>query len=305
MQWPGNKSFAFTIFDDPDAQTLKGCQTVYDFLAGLGFRTTVGVWPTAPIREPNSPGETCANPEYRRYIQRLKQDGFEVGYHNTTAHSSFRQEIAEGLDAFHGYFGNNRLAMANHYNAEAIYWGQSRLSGPRKTLYRLATAWRSNDMFFGHEPDSPHFWGDLCKRDVRYCRNFVYKDINTLRACPWMPYHDTERSYVNAWYASSEGANITSFLNTVTEANQDRLEAEGGACIMYTHFGLHFVRDGVLNQRFQMLMERLSRKNGWFVPVSTLLEYLESRNGPSVLTNAQRSSMEWNWLRRKLTKGTS
>ena len=29
-------------------------------------------------------------------------------------------------------------------------------------------------------------------------------------------------------------------VKALTEANQDRLEAEAGACIMYTHFGFRF-----------------------------------------------------------------
>ena len=68
-----------------------------------------------------------------------------------------------------------------------------------------------------------------------------FPEINTLRACPIMPYHDPQRPFVNQWYASSEGANCASFNAMLTEAAQDRLEAEGGACIMYTHFGHGFV----------------------------------------------------------------
>ena len=45
MIWPGGKSFAFTIFDDPDSQTLEAGREVYALLADLGFRTTKGVWP--------------------------------------------------------------------------------------------------------------------------------------------------------------------------------------------------------------------------------------------------------------------
>jgi hypothetical protein len=305
VRWPDGKSFAFTIFDDPDGQTLEGCRTIYDFLTGLGFRTTIGVWPRAPIREANSPGETCDNPAYRGYVQSLQSRGFEVGYHNTTAHSSTRGEIAAGLEAFRDYFGGAPIAMANHYNAEAIYWGRSRLSGARRALYRTATLWRADDEFFGHVPRSAYFWGDLCKEYVRYCRNFVYAEANTLKACPWMPYHDPARAYVDHWYASSEGANIESFVRTLAPENQDSLEAEHGACIMYTHFGHWFVRDGQLDGRFRALIERLSRKNGWFVPVSTLLEHLRAARGDTVITNRERASMEWNWLRRKLVKGTS
>ena len=106
-QWPENKSFAFTVFDDPDAQLLKHSREIYAFLADLGFRTTKGVWPSGPLREPNSPGDTCANAEYREHVIRLQESDFEIGYHNNAPHSSTRAEIIAGLDAFREYFGRD------------------------------------------------------------------------------------------------------------------------------------------------------------------------------------------------------
>ncbi len=305
MEWPDGKDFAFTVFDDPDAQTLEGCRSVYDFLIQSGLRTTIGVWPCAPTRQPNSGGETCGNPEYLRYVQELARYGFEIGYHNTTPHSSIRHEIMGGITAFHDHFGDTPLTMANHYNAEAIYWGSNRLTGLPRAVYQAATQWRDKDRFSGQVLGSPYFWGDLCGEYVRYCRNFVFGEINTLRVCPWMPYHDPEREYVKFWYASAEGANVASFLETISEKNQDRLEAEHGACIMYSHFGHGFVQNGALDLRFRSLLGRLTKKNGWFVPVSTLLDHLQSRQQTSVITPRQRAGLEWRWLSRKLVKGTS
>jgi hypothetical protein len=305
IKWPGGRPFAFTVFDDPDAQTLGGVRTIYDFLADAGLRTTVGVWPCGPTRERNSGGETCADAEYRRYIQELGRGGFEVGYHNTTPHACFRKEIADGLDAFADFFGNGPITMANHYNAEAIYWGRDRLSGARQALYRAATLGLKKDLFYGHIKSSPHFWGDLCEKRIRFCRNFTYEDVDTLRACPWMPYHDPDRHYVNYWFASSDGANRDRFLRLLSEKNQDTLEAGGGACIVYTHFGHGFVQNGVLDVRFRLLIDRLKRKNGWFVPVSTLLNYLVLQRTESTITAQQRRDMEWRWLGRKLLRGTS
>jgi hypothetical protein len=60
------------------------------------------------------------------------------------------------------------------------------------------------------------------------------------RACPFMPYDDPLRPCVNYWFASSEGANVHSFARPISEANQDRLEDEGGACIMYTQISCGF-----------------------------------------------------------------
>lgn len=303
LVWPGNRSFAFTIFDDPDAQSLAGCRTVYDFLADLGLRTTVGVWPCAPIRKANSGGETCGNDQYLSYVSNLQKLGFEIGYHNTTPHSSFRSEVEQGLALFRNYFGSKQpLTMANHYNAEAIYWGCDRLTGTRRQVYR---ALQPGNKFFGHVPDSPYFWGDLCREQVRYCRNFVLRDINTLHGCPFMPYHDPKKPFVNTWYASSEGANVESFVETVSEANQEQLDREGGACIMYVHFGHGFVKNSRLDPRFRQLMTAVSKRNGWFVPVATLLDYLQQQNGAKTITPQQRATIEWRWLSRKLVRGTS
>lgn len=296
VQWPGERAFAFTVFDDPDAQTVEGLRLVYDFLGNAGLRTTLGVWPCRPPRPRNSYGVTCANLNYRSYAQCLGRAGFEVGYHHTTPHSSFRSEIANGLDTFGEFFGSAPITMANHYNAEAIYWGHNRLGGTRRILYRAANLARRGTPFSGHVDSSKYFWGDFCQQRVRYCRNFTYHDINTLRACPWMPYHDVERPFVNYWFASSYGATIRSFLTLLSEENQDRLEAEGGACIVYAHFGMGFVNDGGLDARFRFLMNRLKEKKGWFVPVRTLLDYLLSLRPDPAITSEQRRLMEWKWL---------
>jgi hypothetical protein len=304
--WPEGKQFAFTIFDDPDAQSVEGGKRVYGFLADLGFRTTRGVWPGAAVRTPNSGGAACDDIEYRRHTQELQRAGLEVGYHNHTKHSSTREEILAGLDAFRDYFGHDPVAMANHYNADAIYWGPARLTPPIRSVYVAATAGRTNRRHFGHVPGHSCFWGDACRERIRYCRNFVYRNINTLAACPWMPYHDPSKPFVNAWYASTEGSNAGRFLNALSEANQDRLATEGGACIMYTHFGHGFVENGALAPRFCDLMRRLSRMDGWFVPVSVLLDYLSRRrNGPVQIAPGERRNLEWRWLGEKLFRGTS
>jgi hypothetical protein len=306
MIWPDGKTFAFTIFDDPDAQTYEDGRRVYDLLAALGLRTTRGVWPGPTVRTPNSPGETCENPSYVAHNRELQALGFEIGFHNATRHSSTRPETIRGLDRFRAYFGHDPRSMANHYNEEAIYWGGARLTTPPlKAVYSVATVGRTSGAHFGHVEGHPAFWGDICRERIQYCRNFVYRDANTLAVCPWMPYHDPMRPWVNWWYASSEGSNVERFVATLSEPNQDRLEADGGACIMYVHFGHGFAEGRELHSRFRQLVERLSRKNGWFVPVTTLLDYLRTQRPTDIITPPQRRSLEARWLRLKLFHGTS
>jgi len=91
----------------------------------------------------------------------------------------------------------------------------------------------------------------------------------------------------------------------LTEANQERLEAEGGACIMYTHFGRGFYEDGRLLPRFRALMERLAGRAGWFVPVTTLLDYIQAKRGPVTLVSPEREALERHWLKHKILYGVA
>ncbi len=196
--------------------------------------------------------------------------------------------------------------MANHTVChEGIYWGGARVTGLHRTLYNLFAGRQKRDWFRGHIEGDAHFWGDVCRERIKYVRNFVFPGMDTLAACPFMPYHDPDRPFVNHWFASSEGGKVNTFTDTICEANQDQLEAAGSVCIMYTHFAKGFYQNGRLDDRFKFLMERLAKKNGWFAPASTVLDHLLQRNGGHTITPAERSALERRWLRYKARVGTT
>jgi hypothetical protein len=237
ISWPGGKSFAFTVFDDTDFATFENVGEVYSLLTDYGFRTTKSVWPIRGNREPICGGATCEDQDYLEWVINLKNSGFEIGYHNATFHSSLRGETIRGINKFAELFGHYPQSMANHAGCqEAIYWGNYRLTGFNEFIYNVLTRYRNDKVFRGHIEGDKYFWGDICKEKVKYVRNFVFSDINTLKVCPIMPYHDPKRPYVNYWFASSEGPNVEAFNRCIAERNQDRLEEEGGGCFMYTHF---------------------------------------------------------------------
>ena len=83
----------------------------------------------------------------------------------------------------------------------------------------------------------------------------------------------------------------------LSPANQDRLEQEGGACIMYTHFGHGFVEDQKARFPFFRVDEALEpEKNGWYVPVSTLLDHLARRRGPVQIGAHERNRLQNRWF---------
>ena len=74
---------------------------------------------------------------------------------------------------------------------------------------------------------------------------------------------------------------------------------------MYTHFGHGFVEGQKLDSRFTDLMTRLSQKNGWFVPVSTLLDYIAAQRGAVQIGTSERNRLQNRWLWQKIFRGTS
>ncbi len=305
--WPDGKRFAFTVFDDADLGTYENLHPVYEFLIDLGFRTTKSCWVVR--EEPGKgkyPGQTLDDPEYRNWLLGLQAKGFEIGWHGATWHTSKRWRTREALDRFAEVFGRYPVTATNHTGArEAIYWGSHRLSGWRRPVYNLLTRYRNSGKYGGHVEGKEHFWGDLCREHIKYFRNYTFGDVNTLNKCPFMPYRDPLKPYVNNWFAASDGHDAATFNRCIDESNQDRLEEAGGACVMYTHFAMGFREPPGLNPRFEELMRRLAKKNGWFVPVGVLLDHLLARNGPRQITAAERRRLELRWLREKIFVGTT
>jgi hypothetical protein len=305
--WPDGKRFAFTVFDDTDSATVENVGPVYAFLADCGLRTTKSCWALrGDPQRGKFPGQTLDDDAYRQWLLALQEQGFEIGWHGATWHGSPHDRTAEALQRFREVFGHDPKAAANHTGMEdGIYWGSARLGGWRRSLYNLLTRYRNHGAYRGHVEGDEYFWGDLCRTKIKYVRNFAFRDINTLKACPWMPYYDPQRPFVSGWFASSDGHHVRQFNACIAEAAQDRLEEEGGACMMYAHFAVGFATGGRVEPRFKALVERLAKKNGWFVPAGTLLEHLQAAGGPHVITDRERGQLERKWLFEKLFVGTT
>jgi len=306
-RFPASHAFAFTIFDDTDFSTVENTRPVYEFISDLGMKTTKSVWPLPIVQHASIQGESLDDPNYLGFVLELKNKGFEIGLHNVRNFDSTRETVRRGFDIFRERLGDYPRTHTNHAeNRDNLYWGPERISVPPLRLtFRVADVVRARPKSEGHNSGSTYFWGDVCRKHLSYVRSFSFREINLDRVNPTMPYHDPARPFVNFWFTSSEGANVRTFCDTITEAEQDRLEEEGGVCIMYSHLSQGFWSDGRIEPRFRKLMTRLATKNGWFVPVATLLDHLRERRSNHSIPQTERASMEYRWLLQKVRNGTS
>jgi hypothetical protein len=303
--FPGNKTFAFTTFDDTDSSTVRNVGPVYHLLSELGLRSTKSVWPLSCVPGARLGGGSLEDRDELKFNLQLQEQGFEIALHNVRNHDATREVIELGFRRFKELTGREPRIHTNHSeNRENIYWGAARLKMPTsRVVYEIASWIRPAYVSKGHVEGSPFFWGDLCRERITYVRNFVFDDINLMTVNPSMPYHDPAKPYVSYWFSSSDGGNVERFNRITGEANQDRLEEQGGVCIMYAHFASGFVNGDRLNPRFEQLMRRLAKMNGWFVPVSELLDFLRRHKSDCNIPSAELATLENRWLRYKLRVG--
>ncbi len=282
VQFPGGRRFAFSVFDDADDGTVRNLSPVYHLLNDCGVLTTKSVWVYPP--RGRFSGQSLMDDDYLSFILQLRSQGFEIALHGVGDGIFTSREIMEGMEIFRRKIGEYPRLHTNHSsNPSNLYWWHERFAFPISTLYRWATVFLSSrggapNHSLGSRPDSPQFWGDIAKQHILYMRNLTFNDIDTLACDPRMPYRVTRKaSYSNLWFSSSDGHTVEEMIDLLAPENLDRLEDQGGACIVYTHFASGFVgSDGRLVPRFRRAIEDLAGRAGWFVPVGTLLDHLRA-----------------------------
>lgn len=221
-------------------------------------------------------GSTLEDADYLEFALDLRAKGFEIAWHGVSEGNSTRQETIEGFDRFRSIFGHDPHVAAFHQtNIENLYCGASKLDS---RLLRLVERLTDRSDYQGDVEDSPYFWGDIARDRLRYVRLpfHTLDEVNTLRVNPLMPFHDPRRPYVRAWFASSDGADVTRFNRLLSKVNLDRLEAQRGACVIYTHFAKGFAKPGRgLDPTFVAIVQGLAaRPNVWLTTASELLDRL-------------------------------
>lgn len=290
MKLPENKDFAFTIIDDTDYATLDNIKPVYDFLLNLGLKTSKSVWMYESRDE--FTGTTLQDEDYLAYIKYLHDNGFEIFLHSVGSGDYHRNEILQGFEDYKKIFKEYPSIHANHsVNKNNIYWE------PRyRFVYPLGyiMEWlqdmirrKRKSGFLGNQPNSTFFWGDFCKKHIKYLRNLTFNELNITKVDKRMPYRiKGQQPYANYSFSASDGHTIEEFNALVTPQNIDKLMKEKGIAIVYTHLACGFFENGELHPEFKKNMEYLAKQNGWFVPTSTILNFLLSNQSS---TQAQKT----------------
>lgn len=316
FEFPGGRRFAFTVVDDTDVATIANVKPLYDLLYELGLKATKTVWPVGcPEGSRNfSTSQTLENDDYCAFVLDLQHRGFEISWHGATMESSLRERTEAALARYHEVFDAYPRIHVNHAdNRENVYWGAGRVDAPLLRFLFGRLAGRPADYFSGHVEGSPYWWGDHCARHCVYARNLTTNDINTAAFNPSMPYRDPARPLVPWWFSSSDADSVQEFNALIHPRNQDRLEREGGFCIVATHFGKGFVKNGAVDAVTRTYLTELAQRPGWFPPTGELLDWLrvqrEQAPGGGLLPRGEWRRMQWQWAmdlgRRKVAEWRS
>lgn len=290
--FPSGKDFAVTFVDDTDFSTRENTESVYAHLAELGMRGTKTVWTNrqkrnsiyrseleTAIGQDVFSGSTLEDSEYSDWICELQAQGFEIALHGVAAGNSYRNEIIAGLERFREILGEYpRTNVFHERNLDNLYCGCDKLDIP---IFRWLEHLTDGSAYLGHVPGSRYFWGDIAQSRIKYMRLPFHsiRQVNTLRWNPSMPFHDPRRPFINYWFASSDGSDYQRYCRLLSRRNIDRLEQEGGVCVVYTHFAKGFVRksngQNVLDRDFVHVVNDLAlRTNAWFPTTSELMDRL-------------------------------
>ena len=259
FDYPDKKKFVFTIIDDTDDAIFENIKPVYDLLFQNKILTTKTIWVYPPRDIKQSKGDCLQRPEYLEFVKDLHKKGFEIALHNVGSGSYEREEIIRGLQEFKNHLGIHPNIHVNHsYNPDNLYSGSKRFSFPFNYIIKLL--YSQYDEFYGDNPESNFFWGDIHKNLIKYSRNHEIDDINTVKINPYIPYKDKRYdTYSNYWFSSTFAPNQWVFNAMVTPEKIDRLENQGGICILYTHLG-YFMRRGKIDPGFVKIIEYLGKK---------------------------------------------
>ncbi len=158
-----------------------------------------------PPARPHTTGSTCADPDYLAWVLRSRTRATRSA---TTTPPTTRRPAPRPSPRSTGSASSSGTTRApgptTREPARPSTGDRTASPGPAPGPTAGRSAARPGQpVGEGDDPTSPYFWADVLRDRVDYWRNFSVHGLDTLAACPTMPYHDPRPPYVNRWFASS------------------------------------------------------------------------------------------------------
>ena len=101
-----------------------------------------------------------------------------------------------------------------------------------------------------------------------------------------MPYKDRiYDEFCNYWYSPTFAPNQLMFNHIVNKKSIDKLESEGGVCILYTHLGYYY-KNGKVDEGFKKMISYIGKKIVvFFFPVSDVLDIIQQQKKQKISQN--------------------
>ena len=267
---------AIAISDDPDICDFHAFKTMYDFLMKIDFPTTRAMW-VYKNREPTgSPLLDCifyspllTDSECLDYCRLLNSKGFEICLHGASCGNNTREMMEYAFDFLKREIRASSVYICHSKNAENLYWdAHTANSNFERRILELYT----KNTCYGEVPGSKYFWGDLCRKTIRYIRLYRTRMLNTLSFNPSMPYHDFSKPFVNFWFSATKGHIPRLF----TKTNLDFLCKQNGAGILYQYLHKYVLKDGTILKEVREALEMAANDSRLLKqPVSVIMDRLK------------------------------
>ena len=282
----------FAILDDTEGSSFESVRTVYDHFADAGLRATRTVWAfeadqrsgLAPLDRPAGRGVTLEDAAYRDYCAELVRRGCELALHGASAGNNPRWRTLAAFERLDALGALGRTFVPHRRNAENLYAQEPFIAA--SVLRPLMRTLRSAHRSFGQDPESPWYWGDVCRARVRWMRLFRTAPLDTLVTNPSLPYFERDKPLVRGWFATSERRLEDA---TTPEALAELVQAQG-LCLLREHLGAYGDRWGVAPQLARSVRRLRSAPSLW---VDTVEAVLDRRERMQAIALAWRDSNLW------------
>lgn len=277
--YPNGAAFGFTIVHDADSAYSQRLAPIIEAFDEIGLLITVTVFPFwadwgDPVRSWQkwrnedpffAPVSVPLEDEAERdFYLHVASRGHEIAMHTPSETSSVREDVVRAFDLFQSIFGHPPRVYVEH-----------------SAVNNLDAQTRC-----GSDPASPYYNTDLlnesgcwiwvCDKETSF-PNDRKRELNVLSDAggPFCSRAQEKFGIVSAFLRSpTRPSDGNGFLLTFTDDVFDKLEADQGLCLVYTHLAKGWLDPDTraLRADIRDRLTALAKRNVWFAPAGVILD---------------------------------